>query len=523
MLNAIRDHKFLVLVLVVASLLYICFPMQLHSMEAYSYASGIEGYYNISTTFALSQGDYLPDFGRYHPNHPLGHVLAGVVYDWLGVPALSWMRFTNIVSTLAAGLFIYLLAFQMRLAKGAASAATALFLGTHSALFAVFSGEWHMPSLALSLAGTWQVLFFTLNGTKKPLYIGAALLCLAVCYHTAALSYSVCLFVLLGFVRRSQWRQLLTVTAAALSVIILVYFVLPFLVLRFKNPSDFLRAFFMYAHLEHARFGGLAWLLAFIQTLFHSFFFIPATIPMMNWLVFPFFLGIGAAGWIFFRSHVKTPIKVLFVFMLLGWPISVAISGSRANAINGWISMLPLLCLMVAHALHGLPKRLVIAAAIVPVLMIAWNFYHLVIPNHFYKREDVHLFKMPEHMPKTTPVAFVANDLVVTIGEIWYAGSKLNYRNQNVFYPCCGEDSYLFRLRRWLRANPGTVVVSDGAPELIEQFFQFEGLGYVRWRDRSVSWPSSLLPATLYFIRDPGYNYRKRMIVWLPASRNPLQ
>ena len=521
MLHAIRDHKIFLLVLVMAAILYIAFPMQLQSMEAYSYAAGIERYYNISTTFALSQGDYLPDFGRYHPNHPLGHVLAGLAYDWLKIPALVWMRFTNVVSTLAAALFIYLLAFQMRLARGAAVVASALFLGTHSALFAVFSGEWHMPSLALSLAGTWHVLFYALGGTRKKLYWGAFLLCIAVCYHTAALSYSVCLFVLLVFFRKEQWRQLLMVGGAALLVIGLVYFVIPFFVLHFKNPSDFLRAFFMYVYLEHTRFGGFAWLLAFLQTIFHSFFFIPATLPAMNWFVFPFFLVFGAAGWKFFRSSVELPLKVLFVFMLFGWPISVAISGSRANAINGWISMLPLLCLMVAYALYNLHKRLIFIAAGVPIILFVWNFYYLILPNHFYKRDDVYLFKLPENTPKTTPVVFVVNELVLTISEIWYAGSELNYRNQNVFYPCCGENNYLFRLRRWLRANPDAIIISDGKPEIIERFLQGEGLDYSLSYDRSVRWPASLLPATLYFIRPPGYQYPKRLIAWFPSARNP--
>lgn len=518
----VRDHRLLFLVLAAAAVLFVAFPFQLQSMEAYSYAASIEKYYNIATTFALAQGEYIPDFGRYHPNHPLGHVLAGLAYDWLKIPALNWIRFTNILSALAAAVFVYLLSLQTGFSRGLSTTASALLLTTHASLLAVYSGEWHMPSLALSLAGTWQVLFFALNGTRKQLYFGASLLCVAVCYHTAALSYSVCLAVLLAFIRKNEWRQLLFVGAAALFVIVSVYFVIPFLVLHVEKPSDFLRAFFMYAHLDYKRFNGFAWLFAAMQTLFHSFFFIPATIPMMNWLAIPFFLGIGAAGWRFFRSRVKIPIKVLFIFMLFGWPIALAIAATRANAIYSWIFMSPLLCLVMAYALHSLRKRLIIMAAIVPLFLLAWNFYHLIIPNHFYKREDVYLFKIPENMPKTTPIAFVVNELVLTISEIWYAGSELNYRNQNVFYPCCGEDSYLFRLRRWLRANPGAIIISDGTPEIIERFLQGEKLEYARWYDRRVNWPASLLPATLYFIRAPEYRYQKRLIAWLPTGRLPM-
>ncbi|AFM12264.1 hypothetical protein [Turneriella parva] len=519
MILIVRDHRHLILVLAVALVLFVAFPFQLQSMEAYSYAAAIEKYYNLSTTFALAQGEYLPDFGRYHPNHPLGHVLAGIAFDWFKVPALSWIRFTNIFSTLAAAVFVYLLALQMRFSKGVSNAATALFLTTHSSLLAVFSGEWHMPSLALSLAGTWQVFAFALSGTKRRLYVGAFLLCVAVCYHTAALSYSVCLVVLLGFVRKNEWRHLLLVCAGALFVIGIVYFVVPFFVLQIEHPSDFLRTFFIYAHLDYERFGGFTWLWAAMQTIFHGFIFIPATIPVMNWFAVPFFMGIGVAAWRFFYSNVQIPIKIFCLFMLFGWPIALAIAGTRANAIYSWIFLSPLLCLLVAFTLRKLHAGLMTLAWILAIFLITWNFSQLVMPNHFYKRENVHLFKLPETMPKTKPVVFVVNDPVLTVGEIWYAGSELNYRNQNIFYPCCGEDSYLFRLRRWLTANPEAIVVSDGSPEQIEEFFNFQKLSYVRWLDQHVTWPAALLPATLYFIREPEYKYHKRLIIWLPQSK----
>lgn len=515
----ISEHKIFLLVLVIATILYIAFPLQLQSMEAYSYAASIERYYNISTTFALSQGEYLPDFGRYHPNHPLGHVLAGVAFDWFKIPALGWIRLTNVISTLATAVFVYLLGLQMRLSRGVSTAASVLFLTTHASLLAVYSGEWHMPSLALSLGGSWQILFYVFNGTVKHLYVGAVLLSVAVFYHTGALPISVCLAVLLFFVRTNEWRRLLIVGAAALFAIVIVYFVLPFFVLHFAKPSDFLRTFFMYAHLEYRQFSGFGWILAASQTLFHSFIFLPATIPVMKWVSIPFFLGLIATGWKFFRGDVDFRVKILFVFMLFGWPITQAIIGTRANAVYSWLFMLPLLCIVVAYALFKVHKRVIISASLIPIFMLAWNFHHQIIPNRLFNGEDTYLFKIPEHIPKTTPIAFVVNELVLAINEIWYAGSELNYRNQNVFYPCCGEDSYLFRLRRWLRANPGAIIVSDGTPEIIETFLQREQLDYARWYDRRVAWPASLLPATLYFIREPGYKYQKRLIAWLPASR----
>ncbi|MBX3720274.1 MAG: hypothetical protein KF713_00410 [Turneriella sp.] len=523
MLQTIRNHGFLSTVLAIAAAFYIIFPLQLQSMEAYSYAAGIEKYYNLSSTFALAQGQHLPDFGRYHLNHPLGHVLAGLAFDALKIPAHHWMRFTNIISALAAALFLYLFSLRLRLSKNVSTLACALFLATHAALLAVFSGEWHMPSLALSLAGAWQILLYWQENKTRNLNIAALLLCIAVCYHTAALSFSVCLSVALILTRWKNLRKILTAGAVAGAIIIIVYFVLPFFILRFESFSDFWRTFFIYKYLTHVRYGAFDWFLVAIQTLFHSFFFIPATLPVMNWFAIPFFIAMIAACWRFFRSHADLPVKLFFIFMLVGWPAALAIVGTRANGLNGLIFMLPLICVIVAQALHDLHRRAILIGFTLPVILVTWNFYHLILPNHLHNRDDIFLFKPPRQIPATTPVAFIAGELVLTIGEIWHAGSELDFRNQAVFYPCCGEDSYLFRLRRWLRANPGAVIVSDAAPELIERFLQGEGLQYVRWLDRQVNWPASLIPATLYFKRDPDYQYHKRLIIWLPPEKVPLR
>lgn len=521
MFQIAQDHRALLIMLASAAACYTYFPLQLQSMEAYSYAAAIEKYYDLSATFALAQGEYLPDFGRYHPNHPLGHAIAGLVFDWLKIPALAWLRFTNITSTLAAAVFIYMIALHLRYSKSIATLAVGLFLGTFSTLMVVFSGEWHMVSLALSLAATREIFLYVPSGEKRRLHRGAAFLCVAVCYHTVALSYSVCLAVLLLLLRTKYWRDLLVAGGSAAAVIIFTYFILPFFIFHFTSASDFLRTFFMYGHLGHTRYGVIDWLLVAIQTLFHSFVYIPPSLPAMNWFGIPFFMGIILATWYFLRSKVDLAVKLLFLFMLVGWPAALAIVGTRANGMNGYLFLLPILCLVLARIMFNLPQRIWFIRAVVVAFIHAWNFYYVIFPNYAYKRDDVFLFKLPETVPKATPVAFVVGELVLTIGEIWHAGSALDFRNQTTFYPCCGEDNYEFRLRRWLRANPGGIVVTDSDTLVTQPYLQAQGLSHFRWLDRSVSWPAALLPATLYFKRDPGYRYRKRLIIWLPAERIP--
>jgi 4-amino-4-deoxy-L-arabinose transferase len=519
--QTISNHRLIVFLLAAAAFLFFAFPLQLQSMEAYAYAAAIEKYYNIADTFALAQGEYLPDFGRYHPNHPIGHLLAGLMFDWLGIPALTWMRLTNVTSTLAAGLFLYSLALQLKFSKYAAVNSVALFLTTHVTLFAVYSGEWHMPSLAMALAGTAQLLSYVQQEAKRNLYFGALLFFLAVSYHTAALSLAVCLGVAMLLTLRECWRPIATAATIAGIGVILIYFVIPIYLFRFQSASDFAKVFLIYRYLDNTHHGIIAWILIAVQTLFHSFLFIPAALPAMSWFVFPFLAGFGVAAWHFFRSQLAGFVKLLFLFMLVGWPSAMAIAGSRPNGLNGWIFMAPILCLMVAKALDRFHHPRSLAVALLPATLLAWNMKHAILPNHFAKREDIFLFQVPETVLPQTPVAFVVNELVTSMSEIWNAGSILDFRTQTVFYPCCGEDAFALRLRRWLAEYPGGIVVSDYAPEQMERLLMSLGLSYVRWQDRTVVWPAALLPATLYYKRDPGYEYRKRLIVWIPLDRMP--
>jgi hypothetical protein len=521
-LRILRSHAQLILMLLFFAVLYSIFRFQIFSVEVYSYAAGIEKYYNIATTFALSQGDYLPDFGRYHPNHPLGHAIAGLVFDLFGISALGWLLFINASTALTSAVFIYLLALQENLSKNVSVIAAALFLSTHAAILAAFSGEWHMPALALCLAGTWQITQYLELNARKQLWQGALFFAAAVGYHTAALSLAVCVGVMLLIVRHQKWRDILKAASLGAAIVIVVYFLLPFIILKFTSLTDFLRTFFIYRFLDHTRFVGLDWFIAAIQTILHVFLLVPAKFQNMNWFAIPSLIALVAAVAAYFRATSNLPKKLLLAFITFGWPLAMAIAGSRPNAVFGWLFVLPMLCVAFVKVSSVLLGRWCWLNVTLPVFLLAWNFWFLVLPNFSQKPAETTLFQLPSDIPKSTPIGFVAHELVTSMSEIWHAGSNLNYRKQEVFYPCCGEDAYLLRLRRWLKINPGAILATNGPPENIERLLRSEGLMYRRWLNRQVSWSTSMVPATLYFILDPDFHYEKRLTIWLPEAKVPF-
>lgn len=493
-------------------------PLQLQAMEPYAYAAAIEKYFRLSDTFALAQGQYIPEFGRYHPNHPIGHTLAALAYDYLGIPALDWIRCINIGSAILSGWQIYLIGRQLGLHRLGSTVAAGIFLSTHGTFIAVFSGEWHMPAVALSLAGFLNALLYIKGKRIFSFAVSALFLTVAVCYHFAAISYFAptgCLLLFLN-IASGRWRSTLVVGSIVALVLLNAYLVIPWILFSLDSIQDWARIFLIYRYLDHIRYVGLEWPIFAFRTVYHAFMQILPEMTFKDWLVLPFTIATLLSVWRFSTNRRFGPKRALFLSILIWWPLAQWIFGARANGLNGWLFSTPLLCITFADVFMRLPRRLLFLSSALVASLFFWNFFHFVWPNHTKAEDETFLFQPPRTMARETPVAFVVGELVYAMPEIWYAGSKLGFRNQATFLPCCGEHGYRRRLRRWLRENPGAVIVTDSAPEITEGFLRSEGFRYSRWLDRTVTWPANFIPATIFLQRDPKYQYNKRLVIWLP-------
>lgn len=520
MISIIREHNLLTLALFAALCLYLFLPLQLQAPEPYNYATAIEGYFRNSAGFELAQGQKLPDFGRYHPNHPLGHVLAGWAFDWLKIPALSWMRFVNILGALFAGFFLYQIALQFRLAKSLSTLTVCLFLATNCGLFTVFSGEWHIPALALSLAAILQFLDYADKGTVRHLYYGSILITLAACYHLVVIFFLVPIGGVLVFVRpiKKHWREFLIAGLMILLFLAIVYVVIPVVLFHFGSSEEFFRTFLMYKYLSRAHYDGFEWIQMAARTAFHSFIYIPARLKGTDIFVAIFFTALVLAFWRFHKSVRERPKKALILLLVAWWPILYWVIGLRAESLLGWLFALPLTCLIIVKALSDLSRHGIYVCAGLTLLVLSWNFTITYLPNSLSKRENVFYFNLPPGTPSTTPIAFVIGEPLLIMGEIWHAGSELGYRNQMHFMPCCGEKNYLSHLKHWALQNPGFVLISDGRKETLESLIRTQGLHYRIWSDRQGEWPSPLIQTTLYIQHQAPNFYPKRLTIWVPEN-----
>lgn len=518
--SIIRNHLHLLAVLSGALLLYVFLPLQRQATEPYHYAAGIEQYYRISMGFSLAQGDFLPDFGRYHPNHPLGHVIAGWAYDWLRIPALAWMRFINTAAVFFTAVFFYLMLLHLRFSNKLAAVTVGSFLSTYCCLLAVFSGEWHMPAMALSFAGFWQIFLYIDEGERRQLYRAALLFGLGSSYHLSVFFYLFPIGVVLLFVRplKDRWRELFVAGSIIVLLLCVVYIAIPFYLFKFKSIHDFYRTFFVYKYITHIMYSGFDWLHVAGRTIFHTVLYTPAQLKNVTLYVAFFFLVLAIAMWRYFQSAVNGPIKALILLMPIWWIFGYWLFKARPDALLGWLLVLPFVCLMIVKALADLHRLAIVGVTGLTVLVLGWNLALGILPNSLSKRENIFYFSLPPGTASNTPIAFVTGHLLFMEAEIWYAGSELGYRNQMHFMPCCGENDYYSRLKRWVKEHPGTVIVTDDRQDVIEGLFQTQGLRYKRWSDHKGDWPSSLIPSTLYVQHLIPKFYPRRLTVWVPEQ-----
>lgn len=512
------EHYIPIFILSSVALLTVSFPLRLQALEPYVYAAGIEKYYNFSSMFSLAAGYQLPDFGRYHPNHPIGQALAGLAFDYLGISALTWMRAINAIAALCTGYFLYFLCLALRLEKFIASTALALFHATHFAALATFSGEWHIPALAFNIAGAYRLVFYFEENKARHLYTAAGLMAMGSCYHLNASFMLICFGVMLLCVR-PLWRYPKEIGISAIIVtvpIIVVYFLIPMFLFDLSSARKFLDFFLVYTKLHATPYKGMDWFGMAITTFCHGFVFIFPGMKFTLASILTFMVLFSATIFSFARTSVISPFRWLLVALPFAWLIGPRLISSRPDALNGWLFCVPYLCIIIVAGAYHWNMRLRYPLILLVFGTFVWNFSHWIYPNASRSQREMFFFQLPESEPKTTPIAFIIHQPPFSFPELWHAGSVLGFRKQSTFFPCCGEKNYLDNLAEWIKSNPNGIIVSDNNFSQLEHFFKEVKNNYRRIVDQTADWPGSLTPATVFIPLKNPLQLRKHLVIWKP-------
>lgn len=521
---ATRNLAPLYFVLAVFAALLIAFPLKVQPMEPYAYAAAAEGYYNLTTTFALYTPTLvLPDISRYHPNHPLPHFIAALLHSKTGIGALAVFKVLNFSGALIFIIFFYLSALRLTRNQAAIIGATLALVFSYAFWGAALSGEMQLFGLALMMAAIFFLVRYLDEIERQPrfLFIAAGLYIFAGAFHL----FTFILIIPAGVALLVHSRKAtdLKLYAIVLGVIIagyaFFYGLALSLVLEIHSLADYLRTLFIYNQILLKSYTSQDWWPLLTKSLFRAWVYADGA-----WGFFPkcaLLVLILVGYWRIVKSQLGMPVKIL----LLGWPafqvlLQIAVSG-RPEGLNFWLFLFPTFYLGLAMAMEWLHEIMHIGfvALLLPSLLFAVNFSAVIFPNSRLESRQALYIKAPD-LPKQTPVAFVINEPVLSYGEMWKMGSVYGFRNQKIFLPCCGEQGVREKLVTWAMAQPTFLIISDFSDDLIGRELAKQKISFTVLQNDVGEITPVWIPSSLYVDNPRGLKYSKNLRVYFHAAEN---
>ena len=525
--------RYILLFLSAYALILVFFPLHLQSVESYAYAAAIDGYYDLSTTFSVGQpGIRLPDFGRYHPNHPLSHLIGGALRDLLHISGLTTFRFLNALGAILCLFYLYRAARLLWASESVSLAIVAMLAFSHAFWSGAQSGEVHLPSVAFQSGALFYLLRYLLTAApdrNTNLLKAAAFFSLAVAFHLYSLFavIAVALALLTDSVSKDRWRLYLTVAMIVFLAFIGTYLVGVIIALRIDSVQQYFGTMLMYTHLTQTRYTGAEWYGMVFQTVAH------ALVSGANSLANGVKLVIGLVLFAGQLAVLKARLHRAVAMLLVSWPLgyfllNVAISG-RADGINGWLFSLPVWSLACGALFAVFVRRgeTKIYVLLIPALMAVSNFVLSILPASRLPERDFIFAGNPAQVlaqagygNRVKPgqaIAYGVSDPVLTMAEVWHTGSVDGYNNLQVFFMCCGIDDTEKKLVAWLSRNAGALVISDDLGEKVGNMLAKQIPPYILAAQNNGELRPELVPSSIFFTRPAGYRIRKRISLYIPG------
>lgn len=417
--------------------------------ESYLYAAGVEGIINVADFYNVFQPDIkMPDFSRYHPNHPLPHAVVFGGWRLLGflgvsVSALDLFRALNLVSSIGVVYVTYAIAYRLIQDKVAAVSFTLLLSFTSIRWFAAVNGETHMTGYFF-LVLSFYLMVRDDNPSPEPPWLTlrkAVIFSLAFSFHfgMAVFSAVIAVYYVRRFLLTTDKRHLYSLLLFAF---ICLFFFLTFygllfrLILGVRSIGEWLRIFSMYSYIpmdgEIAVAGPL---IRFFTSLKDGFFpgggilAIGLTIALVAFVI----LGVvnlmhdlkrGTIG-ILLLTWILVP--VLFVVVIMKAPNNM--SYSSALLLPSFLVIL----LSMNSAFPAAAMRIIIAAWLVVTFTL--SLYHVILPKFNMPENSAFLAKrMPaESIPKGE-FYVLAHTYYGIIPDTYYLGHAYGLKPANMLF-----------------------------------------------------------------------------------------
>lgn len=429
---------------------------RVHSWEAYMYAASAEGFFRMSEMFSAVYGDApVPEISRFHPYHPLFHMLVEAIL-WAGrfvagdsanLSALTIAVVVNKLSALAAAVLAFRILSRLLRDPLAAVIAVGGMVLTKAFLFGAFSGDAHVLSLALFL-GTLDLVLRSDPSERSEVRraaLAAALFSVGVGMNLAIFFYGLLPLAVLLVGRRFK----ATAVAVGLSALLLfgLYVVTPVVLFDLKDLDAFTRLFSIYGYLP-APEGSLPVLALYFVDAVSAGLVGGIDALSAGARVLIGLLLVGGAVCLWRAPSSGTP--RFWVAMWIGGFAIGELAMHTVKSVNGTIYvMLPLFAL-VGYLLRALRSRRVLFSLVVAALVAVGsvNVAKVVVSKALAGQVAAPRLAALRNPPAAdTPVAILITHMSL-FQEIYHLGHDRGFTEMRAFIPT--ESASSAALERWV-------------------------------------------------------------------------
>jgi hypothetical protein len=442
---------------------------RVHSWEAYMYAASHEGFFNLTDLFAGVHGDAaLPDISRYHPYHPLFHVVVTTVWEAVvavtrptGAPAsaLTVAAGLNKLAALAIALLAYRLLVAVLNDRWAAAVAVGGMFFTKAFLFGAFSGDAHVVSLAFFLGALALVLVPTSRrrDERARALAAAALFSVGAAFNLAIFFYG--LVPLAVLVAGRRWESAAIALAASGVLLFGVYVVVPVLLFDMRAVDDYERLFGLYSYLAHDPSPLSTRVVDFADALSAGLVggigrASAAVRAVVGLLLAGGFVAFVAAGRAAPAQAPRFWVPLWFFGFALG-----ELAMNTESSVNGTVYvMLPAFAL-VGFLIRAVGPRWRLVPAVVVLAVGAFNTVKVVVPK---VRSDsgftTALAAVKEPLPPETPTAVLLSHMSL-FQDLYHLGHDRRFPSVRAFIPEVGGSRA--RLQQWVDERDSFCLLSS--------------------------------------------------------------
>jgi len=499
-----RSRYFVLLFTTLVVAFSVCFfSPKTYSWESYLYAAATEGIFDISSLFMLFQpsgATQLSGIADYHPNHPLSHAIIGLLHRDFSMPALESYRALNSVAAILFAVAFFLTAELLGLNIFTAAVTTLLITSTHVFLGNSISGDVQLFSIALQITALYFLLHSFKNTVQRRpnyLFAAAALLVFAGAFHLSAIIF---LFPILVFVyverKQISFKYFIASCLIVIGGYIFFYIVLFVPALHIHNLIDYLRTLFIYSYLPSKKFAIAEWPKTVMESFSFALFSTSTSAIMFAAVVILVFL----MGIYIIRGKNNSRSAFIFITMwLFTWQFFAWILRGRPDAVNGYISFLPPLFLVIGFAIQKI-SIFGVAKILIVVFLMLWytiNFRSTILPKYQANSTDFY-FNIPS-TPTDVPLAiYVINNLHNTMADIWYNGTKAGWKKQKHIFLCCDHE-VPERIEKLVRENKRAVLIFDSDTPILKTLITRRKIQLTKLGERSAFIPREWIQESVIY------------------------